>query len=187
MPDHGSSAHATSQPPASGMPGTAQPDLPQTDTPQPDFSGRERFGIASFYAMSFAGRAMADGTPMDPRGNNAASRTLPLGTSAKVTNMETGKSAVVTIRDRGPYVDGRIVDLSPSTARKIGITRRKGIAKVVVAPIAVPLPDGRIKRGAAASARAPPRHMAAERRYRTPGTRGAARSARAAPLTGPPV
>jgi rare lipoprotein A len=88
---------------------------------------------------------------MDPQTDNAASRTLPLGTTAKVTNLKTGKSAVVTIQDRGPYVDGRIVDLSPSTAQKIGITRREGIAKVEVTPIAVPMPDGRIKLGAAAS------------------------------------
>jgi rare lipoprotein A len=93
---------------------------------------------------------MADGVPMDPQGDNAASRTLPLGTTAKVTNVETGKTAIVTIEDRGPYVDGRLVDLSPGTAAKIGLTPKKGITKVVVAPIAVPLPNGKIKAGAAA-------------------------------------
>jgi len=108
--------------------------------PPLDFSGRKRTGIASFYANRFAGRKMADGTPMNPRGTNAASRTLPLGTLASVTNLETHKSALVTIRDRGPYVKGRIVDLSPSTARKIGITRKKGIATVSVTPIAIPPP-----------------------------------------------
>lgn len=87
---------------------------------------------------------------MNPHGNNAASRTLPLGTVAKVTDVDTGKSAIVKIEDRGPYIKGRIVDLSPSTARKIGITPHIGVAKVVVAPIAVPLPDGRIKIGPAA-------------------------------------
>jgi len=118
--------------------------------PPADLSGRKRVGKASFYAKQFSGKPMANGAPMDPHGDNAASRTLPLGTTAKVTNVETGKSAVVTIQDRGPYVDGRIVDLSPDTAMKIGITPRKGVAKVVVAPIAVPLPDGRVKVGAAA-------------------------------------
>jgi rare lipoprotein A len=93
---------------------------------------------------------MANGAPMDPQGNNAASRTLPLGTTAKVTNVETRKTAVVTIQDRGPYVDGRLVDLSPATAQQIGLTPRQGIAKVVVAPIAVPLPGGRVKEGAGA-------------------------------------
>jgi rare lipoprotein A len=85
---------------------------------------------------------MADGRKMKPQGNNAASKTLPLGTTATVTNIETGQCAVVTIQDRGRYVKGRIVDLSPHTARKIGITRDKGLAEVQVAPIAVPLPDG---------------------------------------------
>ena len=88
---------------------------------------------------------MANGAPMNPRGNNAASRTLPLGTVAKVTNVATGKSAIIRIADRGPYIKGRIVDLSPATAHKIGITKRIGVAKVVVAPMAVPLPDGRVK------------------------------------------
>jgi rare lipoprotein A len=117
---------------------------------QPDFSAKKRMGTASFYAKEFAGRPMADGAPMDPGGDNAASKTLPLGTTAKVTNLETGKSAVVQIRDRGPYVPGRIVDLSPATARRIGLSERKGVALVVVAPIAVPQPGGKIKLGAAA-------------------------------------
>jgi rare lipoprotein A len=115
-----------------------------------DRSGGKRYGKASFYANFFAGRTMADGKPMNPQADNAASRTLPLGTTAMVTNLKTGQSAVVTIQDRGPYVHGRIVDLSPSTAQKIGITRREGIAKVAVTPLAVPMPDGRIKLGAAA-------------------------------------
>ncbi len=112
-----------------------------------DLSGHARTGVASYYAKEFAGRTMADGTPMDPHDDNAASRTLPLGTKARVTNLETGRSAVVTIQDRGPYVKGRIVDLSPSTARRIGITRKEGIAKVEVAPIIVPLPQGGFKVG----------------------------------------
>ena len=69
---------------------------------RPDLSGCKRTGIASFYADMFTGRKMADGTRMDPNADNAASRTLPLGTTAKVTNLETGQSAEVTIQDRGP-------------------------------------------------------------------------------------
>jgi rare lipoprotein A len=117
--------------------------------PRLDLSGRKRVGKASFYAKRFAGRKMADGKRMDPHDDNAASKTLPLGTTAKVTNLETGQSATVTIQDRGPYVQGRIVDLSPSTAGKIGITKQEGVATVEVAPIAVPLPDGGVKSGAA--------------------------------------
>jgi rare lipoprotein A len=112
-----------------------------------DRSGRKRVGKASFYAKEFAGKTMADGTPMHPQGNNAASKTLPLGTTAMVTNLETGRTAIVTIRDRGPYVDGRIVDLSPATAQKIGLGRKEGVAKVEVAPIEVPQTDGTIKPG----------------------------------------
>src|ERR1700751_1611065 len=79
----------------------AEAVTPRTDPkPQPDLSGRERTGVASFYADRFAGRKMADGNKMAPQGSNAASRTLPLGTVAKVTNLATRKSAVVTIQDR---------------------------------------------------------------------------------------
>jgi rare lipoprotein A len=115
--------------------------------PQADLSGRTRFGNASFYAKEFAGREMADGSKMDPHGDNAASKTLPLGTRARVTNIGSGQSAVVTIQDRGPYVKGRIVDLSPSTAQRIGIKQDNGVAKVRVTPISVPLPDGSTKLG----------------------------------------
>lgn len=106
--------------------------------PKADRSGSRRVGVASFYADRFAGRKMADGTRMDPHGDNAASRTLPLGTRARVTNLQTGQSALVTIRDRGPYVRGRIVDLSPATARLVGITAKDGLAKVEVTPIELP-------------------------------------------------
>jgi rare lipoprotein A len=129
---------------------------PATVKPPLDLSGRKRVGKASVYAKRFAGKKMADGTPMQPHGDNAASKTLPLGTTAKVTNLATGQSAVVTIQDRGPYVKGRIVDLSPTTAQSIGLNHGKGIAKVTVAPIAVPLPDGTVKPGVAAADAAKP-------------------------------
>jgi rare lipoprotein A len=118
-----------------------------------DLSGRKVIGKASYYANRFAGRKMADGTRMDPQEDNAASKTLPLGTKARVTNLETGQSTTVTIQDRGPYAKGRIVDLSPSTAREIGITRHQGVATVEVAPITVPMPDGSVKPGDAARER----------------------------------
>ena len=112
-----------------------------------DRSGRAKVGKASFYARRFAGRKMADGTPMKPDGDNAASKTLPLGTVAKVTNLETGQSTAVTIQDRGPYVPGRIIDLPPGKAREIGIAHKNGVAAVEVAPIVVPTPDGGVKPG----------------------------------------
>ena len=118
--------------------------------PAVDRSGKKRVGKASFYADRFGGRKMADGKIFRLHDSNAASRTLPLGTTAKVTNLETGQSAVVTIQDRGPYVDGRIVDLSPGTAQAIGLSKRKGVTKVEVTPITVPLPNGGVKLGQAA-------------------------------------
>jgi rare lipoprotein A len=119
---------------------------------QLDRSGHKRVGKASFYHRKFTGRKMANGKPMNPHDDNAASKTLPLGTTAKVTNLETGRSTVVTIEDRGPYVPGRIVDLSPSSAEQIGLTREEGVARVAVAPISVPMPDGSVKPGAGAGA-----------------------------------
>jgi rare lipoprotein A len=133
---HGSNQHATARV-ANVRPLPSRRLSPGTPL-KIDRTGRSRTGIASYYANFFAGRKMANGARMDPHGNNAASRTLPLGTVAKVTNLSTHRSAVVRIEDRGPYVRGRIVDLSPSTARRIGITRHAGIAKVRVTPLAVP-------------------------------------------------
>ena len=142
---------AANSPPQDATRAGAQHAQQATQHPNPklDLTGRKRIGNASFYAGKFSGRKMADGTRMNPQNDNAASKTLPLGTTAKVTNLKTGQSAVVTIRDRGPYVRGRIVDLSPSTAEKVGIDRREGVAKVEVTPITVPLPDGSAKAGEA--------------------------------------
>ena len=113
---------------------------------QLDRSGHKRVGKASFYHRKFTGRKMANGKPMNPHDDNAASKTLPLGTIARVTNPKNGKSAVVTIDDRGPYVADRIVDLSPKTAQELGI-KHEGVAMVEVTPISVPLPDGRVLLG----------------------------------------
>jgi rare lipoprotein A len=126
--------------------GANQSAMPQEPSGVPgskvhlDRSGRRQVGKASFYADRYAGRTMADGTPMNLYSNNAASLTLPLGTIAKVTSLDTGRSAIVTIRDRGPYVKGRIVDLSPATAKLIGMSKKQGLAQVAVVPIAMPDP-----------------------------------------------
>ncbi len=139
-----SAAPASTEAAATSAAAGAAAEVPNEPRSEPgskhklDRSGRAQTGKASFYAARYSGRTMADGTPMRLYSNNAASLTLPLGTVAKVTNLETGKSAVVTIRDRGPYVDGRIVDLSPATARQIGISTRQGLANVEVKPISLP-------------------------------------------------
>lgn len=115
--------------------------------PKIDRSGRTQTGKASIYSEKFNNKTMADGNKMDPNDDNAASKTLPLGTKAKVTNLKTGQSTEVTIQDRGPHVKGRIVDLPPAKAEEIGLTKEEGITKVEVAPIEIPLPDGGVKRG----------------------------------------
>jgi rare lipoprotein A len=99
---------------------------------------RKQVGTASVYARRFGGRRMADGNRLDLNDHVAASRTLPLGTEAKVTNLETGRSTRVTIQDRGPYAKGRILDLTPAAAETIGLTPKQGVAKVEVQPLSVP-------------------------------------------------
>ena len=138
-------------PPAAAGPVAARaPAATRHAKPKLDLSGRTRVGKASFYGGKFSGRTMADGTRMDPQADSAASKTLPLGTTARVTNLETGDSAVVTIRDRGPHVQGRIVDLTPATARKVGIDRQEGVSKVKVTPLSLPPSDERVKSTGAA-------------------------------------
>ncbi len=111
-----------------------------------DRSGKARKGRASYYARRFTGRKMANGERFDPASNAAASKTLPLGTTARVTNLENGRSAEVEIKDRGPYVAGRTVDVTPKTAEELGITEQ-GVAPVEVAPIQVPQADGTLRPG----------------------------------------
>jgi len=84
---------------------------------------------ASWYGPGFHGQATASGEPFNQHALTAAHRTLPLGTEAKVTNLETGQSVMVTINDRGPYVPGRHLDLSQAAAKQIGLLK-KGVAKV---------------------------------------------------------
>jgi rare lipoprotein A len=134
----------------SPTPKVVAPQQGQVEKLPADLSGHKRTGKASVYAKHLAGHKMADGEPMQLQSDNAASKTLPIGTTAKVTNVETGASAVVKIEDRGPYVKGRIVDLSPSTAHKIGLDSKEGVAKVSVEPISVPLPNGDVKPGVGA-------------------------------------
>lgn len=114
-----------------------------------DRSGKTRKGKASYYGKKFYSKEMADGTRMNPQSNVAASKTLPIGTEAKVTNLDTGASAVVVIKDRGPYVKDRIVDVSPKTADKLGL-KENGTAPVEVKPVEVPQSDGSMKPGAGA-------------------------------------
>jgi rare lipoprotein A len=90
-----------------------------------------QFGTASWYGPGFHGQETASGETFDQHALTAAHRTLPLGTEATVTNLETGQSVQVTINDRGPYVKGRQLDLSQAAAKQIGLTK-KGVAKVKI-------------------------------------------------------
>jgi rare lipoprotein A len=134
-------AHTPSQGSTTRQPTTAPNEIKQARL---DHSGHKRVGMASYYGRKFSGRQMADGTSMKPESDNAASRTLPLGTTAKVTNLRDGKTAMVTIRDRGPYAKGRIIDVSPRTAQQLGIIEA-GVTQVEVTPLTIPQPDGTVK------------------------------------------
>ncbi|GAA0531164.1 hypothetical protein GCM10009415_10720 [Chitinophaga japonensis] len=88
-------------------------------------------GKASYYADKFEGRRTASGEKFHQRKLTAAHRTLPFGTKVKVINLANGRSVKVRINDRGPFVQGRIIDLSKKGARKLGIINT-GVAPVEI-------------------------------------------------------
>ncbi|MGE3876212.1 MAG: septal ring lytic transglycosylase RlpA family protein [Parvibaculaceae bacterium] len=86
-------------------------------------------GMASYYKH---GRKTANGEYFNPNGYTAAHRSLKFGTRVRVTNLRNGRSVIVRINDRGPFVGGRIIDLSYGAARAVGL-HDSGVAKVQVA------------------------------------------------------
>lgn len=96
------------------------PDLPPS---------RSEEGLASWYGVEEAGRATASGEPMDPERLTAAHRSLPFGSLVRVVDLQTGRRVEVIINDRGPFVRGRIIDLSFGAARELGIVEA-GVARV---------------------------------------------------------
>lgn len=84
-------------------------------------------GVASVYA--YAGERTASGERARPDGLTAAHRTLPFGTRVRVTNKSNGRSVTVRINDRGPFVRGRVIDLTPAAARALGFS---GLARVTL-------------------------------------------------------
>jgi rare lipoprotein A len=80
-----------------------------------------RSGMASVYSTE-SGSRTASGQKLDPQALTAAHRTLPFGTKVKVTNKGNGRSIVVTINDRGPFVSGRVIDVTPAAARALGFS-----------------------------------------------------------------
>ena len=91
----------------------------------------DEIGIASWYGEQFHGRRTANGALFDMNALSAAHRTLPMPTTVRVTNLDNGRSIEVTVNDRGPFVKGRIIDLSRRAAQLLGFYRR-GTARVRV-------------------------------------------------------
>jgi rare lipoprotein A len=84
-------------------------------------NSRSESGIASVYSTE-SGSGTASGQKLDPQALTAAHRTLPFGTKVRVTNKKNGRSVVVTINDRGPFVSGRVIDVTPAGARALGFS-----------------------------------------------------------------
>lgn len=119
------------------------PQLPSSAAAAtPAVPGDIEYGYASWYGNPYHGRRTSNGETYDMYTMTAAHRTLPFGTEVQVTNMENGKSVHVRINDRGPFVDGRVIDLSLAAAKEIALVG-PGTAlvqvKVVAAPPAAPV------------------------------------------------
>ena len=118
-------------------PSTATAKRPK---PQPGQSAKSKVlarekGIASWYGGKFHGRKTASGERYDMNKMTAAHKTLPFGTRVRVTNLDTGRKVVVRINDRGPFVRGRVIDLSRAAARKVDMIQA-GTARVLVEVLA---------------------------------------------------
>ncbi|MCI5223596.1 MAG: septal ring lytic transglycosylase RlpA family protein [Candidatus Electrothrix sp. AR4] len=107
------------------QPATQRPYVIKKKTyyPIPSADGYVEKGIASWYGGMFHGRKTANGETYDMRGDTAAHKTLPMNTMLLVENLVNGKSTVVRINDRGPFVAGRIIDLSYTTAQELGVVK----------------------------------------------------------------
>jgi len=96
-------------------------------------------GLASWYGAPYHNRAGSNGEVYNMNAMTAAHRTLPLGSIVRVTNLKSGHSALVRITDRGPFIDGRIIDLSLAAAKKLDVWRA-GIAEVKLEVMETPAP-----------------------------------------------
>ena len=105
----------------------------QTDTKQQEV-GFTQTGYASYYADKFEGKATASGEIFSQKKLTAAHKTLSFGTKLKVTNLQNGKTVLVTVNDRGPFVEDRIIDLSKAAAEQLGMLGN-GVIKVRIETI----------------------------------------------------
>jgi rare lipoprotein A len=99
----------------------------------------EETGMASWYGAPFHNRRGSNGEIYDMHAMTAAHRTLPLGSIVRVTNVKTGHAAVVRITDRGPFIEGRILDLSQAAAKAVDVIQ-PGVARVRLEVLQVPAP-----------------------------------------------
>lgn len=109
--------------PSAPRPAAPVPETPAAPRPPPAAAtpdGVQR-GKLSLYGAAHAGKPTASGAGFDPAALTMAHRTLPFGTRVRVTNLENSRSVVVVVNDRGPFVQGRIADLSEAAARQIGM------------------------------------------------------------------
>jgi rare lipoprotein A len=125
---YGCSGQTSNQPP---LPPAQPPVLAPPVAAAPHEVGHPKVTTASFYGPELQGHTTSSGETYNQHAMTAASRTLPIGSHARVTNLKTGKSVVVRINDHGPFVKGRGIDLSRAAAHEIGIDHR-GTAKVRV-------------------------------------------------------
>jgi len=109
----------------------------QTYVPLRQAEGFSEVGLASWYGRDFHGRRTANGEVYDMYARTAAHKLLPLGTTVRVTNLENGREVVARVNDRGPFVDGRIIDLSYALARDLAMAEQ-GVARVRVVAVAGP-------------------------------------------------
>lgn len=123
----GAAAPAQAAPTANRL-DPVHPSTPKVSAGSTNPSG-DQVGYASWYGSRFHGRLTANGEVYDMNKLTAANKTLPFGTVVKVTNLENGRTVDVTINDRGPFVAGRIIDLSRAAAEAIGLMSM-GVAKV---------------------------------------------------------
>jgi len=105
-------------------------DKPSKTAAAPKYRSSQ-IGYTSYYAHKFHGRPTASGEIYDMNGLSAAHRELPLGTIIRVTHLSNGKSIIVKVNDRGPFVDGRILDLSLGAAKKLDMVN-EGVARVKI-------------------------------------------------------
>lgn len=105
---------------------TTKPSRPAAPAP-----GTRIVGLASWYGQKHQGRATASGEAFDMNKLTAAHRTMPFGTRLRVTNVETGRSVVVRVNDRGPWANDRVLDVSLAAARTLGMVG-DGVTRVEI-------------------------------------------------------